>query len=88
MAAKTLTPDYISKLCAELHDTVTSGMSVNDGIYMLLSDNKNDPVLESMLEDTSKGSTFAVFLITTQGKGKFPKTSKTPLPSLLFCWLF
>lgn len=59
MAAKTLTPDYISKLCAELHDTITSGMSVNDGIYMLLSDNKNDPVLESLLNDTSKGNTFS-----------------------------
>lgn len=59
MAAKTLTPDYISKLCAELHDTITSGMSVNDGIYMLLSDNKNDPVLESLLDDTSKGNTFS-----------------------------
>lgn len=59
MAAKTLTPDYISKLCAELHDTITSGMSVNDGIYMLLSDNKNDPVLQSLLNDTSKGNTFS-----------------------------
>lgn len=59
MAAKKLKPSYISRLCGELHDTVSSGLSTNDGIYMLLNDNKNDAVLESLFNDTSKGCTFS-----------------------------
>lgn len=59
MAAKTLNPAYISRLFGELYDTLSSGMSVNDGIYMLLSDNKNDPILKSLLSDTSKGTKFS-----------------------------
>ncbi|MBD5105250.1 MAG: hypothetical protein HDT47_10390 [Ruminococcaceae bacterium] len=59
MAAKKLKPSYISRLCGELHDTVSSGMSTNDGLYMLLNDNKNDAVLESLFNDTSKGCTFS-----------------------------
>lgn len=50
---------YISGLCGELYDTVSSGISINDGIYMLMSDGKNDPVLKKLFEETSKGRTFA-----------------------------
>ena len=50
---------YISGLCGELYDTVSSGISVNDGIYMLMSDGKNDPVLKKLFDETSKGHTFA-----------------------------
>ena len=66
MAAKKLKPFYISRLCGELHDTVSSGMSTNDGIYMLLNDNKNDPVLESLFNDTSKGCTFSAAVKNTK----------------------
>lgn len=50
---------YISGLCGELYDTVSSGISINDGIYMLMSDGKNDPVLKKLFDETSKGHTFA-----------------------------
>lgn len=59
MAAKKLIPAYIARLCSELHDTVSSGMSVNDGIYMLMSDSKSDEVLEDLFKETSKGCTFS-----------------------------
>lgn len=59
MPSTKLKPAYISRLCSELHDTVSSGMSVNDGIYMLMGDEDNDPVLKTLLEETSKGSTFS-----------------------------
>lgn len=66
MAIK-LKPAYISRLFAELHDTISSGLSTNDGIYMLLSDNKNDPVLKSLFKDTSDGSvTFAAAIKNTK----------------------
>ncbi|MCM1054436.1 MAG: type II secretion system F family protein [Bacteroides sp.] len=66
MAAKKLKPAYISRLCGELYDTISSGMSANDGIYMLLNDNKNDSVLESLFNDTSKGCTFAAAVKNTK----------------------
>ena len=58
MSATKLKPDYISKLCGELYDTVSSGMAINDGIYMLMNEGANDFVLEKLLEETSKGCTF------------------------------
>ncbi len=69
MAAKTLNSAYISRLFGELYDTLSSGMSVNDGIYMLLSDNKNDAVLKSLLDDTSKGGKLSEAVKNT---GVFP----------------
>lgn len=59
MAAKKLNPSYISRLCGELYDTVSSGMSLSDGLYMLLSDNKDDAVLKSLFNDTSNGKRFS-----------------------------
>lgn len=59
MPSTKLKPAYISKLCSELHDTISSGMSTNDGLYMLMSDEDKDPVLETLLEETSKGCNFS-----------------------------
>ena len=58
MPSKKLKPAYISKLCSELHDTISSGMSTNDGLYMLMSDEDKDPVLETLLEETSRAVIF------------------------------
>ncbi|MCM1299717.1 MAG: type II secretion system F family protein [Firmicutes bacterium] len=58
MSATKLKPDYISKLCGELYDTVSSGIAINDGIFMLMNEGANDRVLERLLEETSKGCTF------------------------------
>lgn len=57
---------YISALCGELYDTVSSGISINDGIYMLMSDGKNDPVLKKLFDETSKGRTFAAAVKHTE----------------------
>ena len=57
---------YISGLCGELYDTVSSGISINDGIYMLMSDGKNDPVLKKLFDETSKGRTFAAAIKHTE----------------------
>ncbi len=76
MAAKTLSPAYICRLFGELYDTVSSGMSVNDGIYMLLSDNKNDTVLKSLLDDTSKGGKLSEAVKNT---GAFPSYAEEML---------
>lgn len=58
MPKRKLKSAYISGLCGELYDTVSSGISINDGIYMLMSDGKNDPVLKKLFDETSKGHTF------------------------------
>ena len=57
---------YISGLCGELYDTVSSGISINDGIYMLMSDGKNDPVLKKLFDETSQGHTFASAIKKTE----------------------
>ena len=57
---------YISGLCGELYDTVSSGISINDGIYMLMSDGKNDPVLKKLFDETSSGHTFAAAVKKTR----------------------
>lgn len=59
MPSTKLKPAYISKLCSELYDTISSGMSINDGLYMLMSDEDKDPVLETLLDETSKGCNFS-----------------------------
>lgn len=59
MPSTKLKPVYISRLCSELYDTVSSGMSINDGIYMLMSDDDSDPVLETLLNETAKGCNFS-----------------------------
>lgn len=59
MPSAALKPAYISKLCGELYDTVSSGMSVNDGLYMLKSDEDKDPVLDTLFDETSKGCNFS-----------------------------
>ncbi len=59
MASGKLKPAYISRLCGELYDTVSSGMSINDGIYMLMGDNDNDIILENLLTETAKGCNFS-----------------------------
>lgn len=61
-----LKPAYISGLCGELYDTVSSGISINDGIYMLMSDGKKDPILKKLFEETSSGHTFAVAVKQTK----------------------
>ena len=66
MSATKLKPDYISKLCGELYDTVSSGMAINDGIYMLMNEGANDFVLEKLLEETSKGCTFTDAIKSTK----------------------
>ena len=66
MPSKKLKPAYISKLCSELHDTISSGMSTNDGLYMLMSDEDKDPVLETLLEETSKGCNFSAAIKHTK----------------------
>lgn len=58
MSSQKLKPEYISRLCSELYDTVSSGMSVGDGIYMLINEGEKDPVLDTLLEETSNGGTF------------------------------
>lgn len=59
MASGKLKPAYISRLCGELYDTVSSGMSINDGIYMLMGDNDNDIILENLLTETAKDCNFS-----------------------------
>ena len=66
MPSTKLKPAYISKLCSELHDTISSGMSTNDGLYMLMSDEDKDPVLETLLEETSKGCNFSAAIKHTK----------------------
>lgn len=66
MSATKLKPDYISKLCSELYDTVSSGMAINDGIYMLMNEGSNNPVLEKLFEETSKGGTFSTAVKSTK----------------------
>lgn len=66
MSATKLKPDYISKLCGELYDTVSSGMAINDGIYMLMNEGANDSVLEKLFEETSKGGTFTKAIKSTK----------------------
>ena len=66
MPKKKLKAAYISGLCGELYDTVSSGISINDGIYMLMSDGKNDPVLKKLFDETSKGHTFAAAVKQTE----------------------
>lgn len=58
-SSKKLKPEYISRLFSELYDTLSSGMSINDGIYMLISEGDNDPVLETLLKETSGNGTFS-----------------------------
>ena len=58
-STKKLKPEYISRLFSELYDTLSSGMSINDGIYMLIEEGDKDPVLEILLKETSKGGTFS-----------------------------
>ena len=66
MPRKKLKAAYISGLCGELYDTVSSGISINDGIYMLMSDGKNDPVLKKLFDETSQGHTFAASVKKTE----------------------
>lgn len=58
-STKKLKPEYISRLFSELYDTLSSGMSINDGIYMLINEGDEDPVLEVLLKETSNGGTFS-----------------------------
>ncbi len=66
MSATKLKPDYISKLCSELYDTVSSGMAINDGIYMLMNEGANDHVLEKLFEESTKGCTFTSAVKSTK----------------------
>lgn len=58
-SSKKLNPEYISRLFSELYDALSSGMSINDGIYMLISEGGSDPVLETLLKETSGSGTFS-----------------------------
>lgn len=58
-STRKLKSEYISRLFGELYDTLSSGMSINDGIYMLIEEGDKDPVLELMLKETSNGKTFS-----------------------------
>ncbi|MCH5200034.1 MAG: type II secretion system F family protein [Oscillospiraceae bacterium] len=66
MPVKKLKAAYISALCGELYDTVSSGISISDGIYMLMSDGKDDPILKKLFDETSKGRTFAAAVKHTE----------------------
>lgn len=55
MAKNKLKPAYISKLCSELYDGISSGISISDSIYMLINDSEDDPVLEQLYNKTCKG---------------------------------
>ncbi len=59
MSSKKIKPEYISRLFGELYDTLSSGMPINDSIYMLISEGDDDPVLEVLLKETSKGGSFS-----------------------------
>lgn len=69
MAKTKIDAAYISALCGELAQAVSAGVTINDGLYMMIEDGREDPVINRLLEETNKGGSFADAL---KAVGGFP----------------
>lgn len=58
-ATRILKSEYISRVFGELYNTLSSGMTLHDGIYMLIEEGEKDPILNILLAETSKGENFS-----------------------------
>ena len=67
MAKTKLTHSYISRLCGELSEAVSSGITISDGLYMMISDGNDDPVIRTLMEESGKGHGFAKAIKKTGG---------------------